>query len=672
MTARPRHGVKIFATIFTILTLLIGGGFLISRGGDTARAAGETTETLAYINFNGAQYIDSGVKLGDGATATDLRVRADFQYDASVANSASMTLFGARTASMVNSFQFIKFGASGLGIDYGSTRAQSNPAFWNTDRHVVVMNNNTATVFAADGTTAQATVTAANATPPTANLSIYLGALNNSNVSTANFVGKIYGFRIWQNGALVRDLVPAAQYVCGAASASYGFYDNVSGDFLTAAGLTGDQVVTPPACLSAPIDLSLTPAKNNIAYGQTATFTLTDDEAQTVALSDGGAGGTFNPATATLSAANNYTASVTYTPPAAGNFTITAMPTSGDALTSSLFVSPYSTTIGFIGDSITVGTTCNSGNPTAVQVATDTLGAGFSGVNLGKSGATTASRLSEYNTAIKPNLSGVDVVQIMLGTNDAKASVGITADIYKNNMQTLINNLKADGVRLVILNYPPALFSTSGGWDAGSPSLLAQFVAKIDELVAENGGFVVLGDTAANTWSSGALCDGVHPTAAGYNTLGQLWAGAIAKVLDAEISPDHAWLANVSTHQLGDDATLTHTVDKYLGEFNGVVTVDGVALPDSDFAATGGTTDIELSAGFLNSLSAGEHSLTVGFNGDVTVAATFAITPAKDNSTEAGDNSGNSDGNRENNGVAPTAPSATELIKVTPPNTGVL
>ncbi|GHV20920.1 hypothetical protein FACS189428_0590 [Clostridia bacterium] len=63
---------------------------------------------------------------------------------------------------------------------------------------------------------------------------------------------------------------------------------------------------------------------------------------------------------------------MTYTPTQAGNATITA--SGGDEVkTSQIFASPYSTTIGYIGDSITQGVGAGS-SPNAVQVATTILG----------------------------------------------------------------------------------------------------------------------------------------------------------------------------------------------------------------------------------------------------------------------------------------------------------
>jgi hypothetical protein len=58
-----------------------------------------------------------------------------------------------------------------------------------------------------------------------------------------------------------------------------------------------------------------------------------------------------------------------------------------------------------------------------------------------------------------------------------------------------------------------------------------------------------------------------------------------------------------------------------------VVKVDNVQLATSDYEATSGSTTIELKADYLNTLAAGEHTLTVGFEGGVEVVGDFTILP---------------------------------------------
>jgi hypothetical protein len=73
-----------------------------------------------------------------------------------------------------------------------------------------------------------------------------------------------------------------------------------------------------------------------------------------------------------LNASNSYTATINYTPTQAGLVTLTILGIGREKITktSQIFVSPYATTIGYIGDSITYGV---GGFPNAVQIATTLL-----------------------------------------------------------------------------------------------------------------------------------------------------------------------------------------------------------------------------------------------------------------------------------------------------------
>jgi hypothetical protein len=55
------------------------------------------------------------------------------------------------------------------------------------------------------------------------------------------------------------------------------------------------------------------------------------------------------------------------------------------------------------------------------------------------------------------------------------------------------------------------------------------------------------------------------------------------------------------------------------------VKVDNIQLATSEYVATSGSTNIELNADYLNTLTAGDHTLTVGFEGGVEVVGNFSI-----------------------------------------------
>jgi hypothetical protein len=154
-----------------------------------------------------------------------------------------------------------------------------------------------------------------------------------------------------------------------------------------------------------------------------------------------------------------------------------------------------------------------------------------------------------------------------------------------------------------------------------------------------------------------------HPNATGNSIVGGYWADAIRSNLEYQIMPDHEWLAADDSFTLGEGGTLTHTIDKYFGEFVDVA-VDGQTLTSSDYTATAGSTVIELGNAFLNSLAVGNHTLSVGFYGGVNVSSQFTILAANNG---GGNNGGNNSGGNNSNGSGsidtPFSPSV--------PNTGV-
>jgi lysophospholipase L1-like esterase len=375
-------------------------------------------------------------------------------------------------------------------------------------------------------------------------------------------------------------------------------------------------------------ELTITPSAENIKYGNTITYTVADDEAQTVTFTDNGAGGTFSPSATVDLTTSPYNATVTYTPARSGDIVINVT-SSGLAndYESNVFVSPYSTTIGFIGDSITSGVANNGiGNIVAANKAVDSavsdLGSGFFANNKGINGSTTQSWLSSIDANAASLMSGgVEVVSIMLGTNDCGSI--LTAD-YKSNLQTIIDRLHIAGIRKVILQ--------NSIYRVGCAARLPEYHAAIAELVTENNGYVLQGDTSAYEYfanNQAELGDGVHPSEAGHVTLGAYWANAIKSNLEREITPTHSWSASDNSFTLGETSTLTHTIDKYYGEFTGVVKVNGATSTNgTDYTASEGSTVIELLNSYLNTLGVGTYTLSVQFAGGVWVDTTFTISAA--------------------------------------------
>ena len=196
--------------------------------------------------------------------------------------------------------------------------------------------------------------------------------------------------------------------------------------------------------------------------------------------------------------------------------------------------------VGFIGDSITAGTTITT-PPTTPCATSLSIGAvTTTATNQGHSGATTVDWLpgasSGYLAAAKTAFSsaGVRLVHIMLGTNDSKTQpngTGTSATThaqYRANLLSICDDLIASGY-LVSVSYPPFLNTTASPFDASSPGLVASYCTAIDQLIDNKS--IFRGDAQGYAYfqanTSALQGDGVHPTQAGSDHLAQLWATAL-------------------------------------------------------------------------------------------------------------------------------------------------
>jgi lysophospholipase L1-like esterase len=382
------------------------------------------------------------------------------------------------------------------------------------------------------------------------------------------------------------------------------------------------------------IDMTIGTNVKNIKLGNNVAVTVTDDEAKTVTLSDGDAGGTFNPAQVTLNAGNSFTANSTYTPARAGRTTLSA--TSGfDGAETQVVISPYSTTIGFIGDSITDSTNCTSPCIKAANVQANTLGSGISVVNRGVSGSATGDWVSSLlNPSIASFQSaGVEVVQIMLGTNDASIIKGhVPATTFKVNLQTIISQLKSAGMKRIILQRPPYFIIPTSNRDQASLDLMSEYYTVLRELV--DGETVFLGDRDAWDWfknNPSRLPDNTHPDTAGYAKLGELWAAAYDRIIIDPLTTDHGFVGG-SNYQPKSGNTLTHfTAKDYTwfasGYFAGIL-IDGSLLDPNYYSSSDGSTKIILSSAYLDTLAEGDYTLTVRFTDGVNFSDSFSVLPA--------------------------------------------
>lgn len=193
--------------------------------------------------------------------------------------------------------------------------------------------------------------------------------------------------------------------------------------------------------------------------------------------------------------------------------------------------------VGFIGDSITAGTTVTADPPDIFETAGAIPGVTITANNQGVSGSTSADWVpaaGNYTTAKAAFLSaGVRIVHIMLGTNDSKTAVATSQATYRSNLRSTCDDLVAAGF-LVALSYPPFLNTTSGVFDAGSPARVKGYVDAVDSLIDNQ--HIFRGDTLGYDYfklnaATALQGDGVHPTQAGSDFMAGLWASAVRPIL---------------------------------------------------------------------------------------------------------------------------------------------
>lgn len=180
-------------------------------------------QQVEYIESTGTQYLDTGF-----IPNQDTKVIVDYQYTAIT----DAFLFGSRTSSTSNAYA-VNVGSSATKAftSYGKTGnvTYANP---DTKRHVIIKDKN---LFYVDGVL-KLTQAAQNFTAP-GSLEIF-AAYNGSTKGYLPSKARIFSFKIYDNGTLVRDFVPCYRKNDGVA----GMYDLVNNTFYSSVG-TKDFVV---------------------------------------------------------------------------------------------------------------------------------------------------------------------------------------------------------------------------------------------------------------------------------------------------------------------------------------------------------------------------------------------------------------------------------------------
>ncbi len=197
--------------------------------------------------------------------------------------------------------------------------------------------------------------------------------------------------------------------------------------------------------------------------------------------------------------------------------------------------------VGFLGDSITNGTGTSGGANTAPAQATTALTAqsgvpATSSIN-GISGKTTTDFAAGSGLLATAQtqfiLAGVNVVSIMLGTNDSKSSVQIPVATYLANLTGIANQLLTNipGLLAVVIHSPISAGNNLPDFGGMSEKMIYGYSAALPSIcTGSNGKGILLGDAIGIGYfgvTNSSLADNIHPNDVGASALGKMWARAI-------------------------------------------------------------------------------------------------------------------------------------------------
>lgn len=179
---------------------------------------------VEYIQGTGTQYIDIGSKMYNNSEIELCFSFDDIPQDCSI--------FGSRDSATVNNFEIASTKpAFPLYLDFGNyntSRATYSGATINT-KYICIISKSLRAVYDENRT-----LLARNTTLISANNVTRLNARifdTAGGFSTNKLKGKVYYCKLWENGVLVRNMIP-----CKNPSNVAGLYDTVNGVFYTNAG----------------------------------------------------------------------------------------------------------------------------------------------------------------------------------------------------------------------------------------------------------------------------------------------------------------------------------------------------------------------------------------------------------------------------------------------------
>lgn len=156
---------------------------------------GREIHYVDYLESTGTQYIDTGF-------TPNQNTKVELDYKITQDLSTGFPFFGSRTSASSNGYSYQRYGSGVMGGQYGSNIANSTiPPDLN--RHIVIRDKNKIYL---DGTEIASNPTSTFTCPG----NLYLNAMNNNGTAAVQNCGVTYYYmKIYDNGTLVRDYIPA-------------------------------------------------------------------------------------------------------------------------------------------------------------------------------------------------------------------------------------------------------------------------------------------------------------------------------------------------------------------------------------------------------------------------------------------------------------------------------
>lgn len=173
-------------------------------------------ELLEYISLSGRQYVDTGFYPTNGSRVICKVYLEARQIDGSV------SIYGGRTNIGVNSFSLWRTGASTFRQDFGS---KTKNISLSTEGTFEIDNNGKSITI--NNTSSTISYSSSFQSTHTLKISANYTSGTSDGVDNRGFTGKLYYFKLSNDGTLVRDYVPVKRISDGA----IGLYDKVNGLF---------------------------------------------------------------------------------------------------------------------------------------------------------------------------------------------------------------------------------------------------------------------------------------------------------------------------------------------------------------------------------------------------------------------------------------------------------